>query len=68
MTLESLLQLASEVGLPKYSGASSPKMLIRAIQMQRGGEPCYLSDKRYSCNEICEWSASCQKLRAVWLR
>jgi hypothetical protein len=68
MTLASLQQLASEMGLHRYSGESSPKMLIRAIQKQRGGEPCYLGDKRYNCNEICEWSASCQKLRAVWLR
>lgn len=68
MTLESLQQLASEIGLHKYSRDTSPKILIHAIQMKRGAEPCYLSDKRYSCNEVCEWSASCQKLRAVWLR
>ena len=68
MNIESLQQLASQIGLHQHSTITSQKMLIRAIQKQRGEEPCFSTDKRYTCHETCEWCASCQKLRAVWLR
>jgi len=68
MNIESLQALASEIGLHKLSDIPSERMLIRAIQKQRGEASCYSSDKRYTCNEVCVWRASCQKLRAVWLR
>jgi hypothetical protein len=68
MNIESLQQLAAQVGLPEYRDNLSQKNLIRAIQRQRGEEACYLTDKRYTCNDACDWRASCQKLRAVWLR
>jgi hypothetical protein len=68
MNTEALQQLAHQMGLQGYSSNSSQKMLIRAIQKERGQEPCFLTDKRYSCDEVCEWRESCQKLRAVWLR
>lgn len=59
---------ANQMVMPDRRDGSSEKFQILAIQKQRGAEPCFLTDKRYSCNEICEWSASCKKLRAVWLR
>jgi hypothetical protein len=68
MNIEPLQQLASQIGLHDFSAYSSHKMLIRAIQKHRSEDPCYLSDKRYGCQEVCEWSTSCQQLRAVWLR
>jgi len=68
MNSESLQQLASQMGLQEYDNSSSRKVLIRAIQKQRGQEPCFLTDKRYTCDEVCEWRENCQKLRAVWLR
>lgn len=68
MNIESLQRLAIQIGLQQHSDNSSQKMLIRAIQKQRGEEPCFSTDKRYTCNEACEWRTSCQKLRAVWLR
>ena len=68
MTIESLQRLASQNGLNQYGNNTSQKMLIRAIQKQRGEEPCFSTDKRYTCNEVCQWRGSCQKLRAVWLR
>jgi hypothetical protein len=68
MTLESLQQLASDMGLHYYSDNTSQKMIIRAIQKQRGEEPCFTTDRRNNCNEVCEWQASCQKPRAAWLR
>jgi hypothetical protein len=68
MKIESLQQLAHEIGLKEYGHNSSQKMLVRAIQRRRGEEPCFSTDKRYTCHEVCEWRTSCQKLRAVWLR
>ena len=68
MTLDSLQLMAGEMGLHKYADSTSPKSIIRAIQIQRGEEPCFSTDKRYSCKEQCEWRNSCLKLRAVWLR
>ncbi len=68
MNIETLQQLASQIGLHRFNDCPSQKMLIHAIQKHRGGEPCFLSDKGYTCHETCEWRASCQKLRAVWLR
>lgn len=40
---------------------------IRAMQRQRGEEPCFSTDKRHSCAERCEWRKDCLKSRAVWL-
>lgn len=68
MTLESLQQLACEIGLHKYGDSMSQRVLIRAIQKHRGEEACYSTDKRYGCVSDCEWKNDCQKLRAVWLR
>jgi hypothetical protein len=68
VNIETLQQLASKIGLHRFNDYPSQKMLIHAIQKHRGRDPCFLSDKRYTCNEACEWRASCQKLMAVWLR
>lgn len=68
MNIESLQQLANQIGMPDYNDCSSQKMIIRAIQKHRGEVPCFLTDKRYGCREECEWRSSCQQLRAVWLR
>lgn len=68
MDIESQRQLASVMGLPENRDGSSEKILIRAIQKQRGEEACFLSDERYNCTKVCEWSSRCKKLRAVWLR
>lgn len=41
---------------------------VRAMQRQRGEEPCFSTDKRYSCSRQCDLRKDCLKLRAVWLR
>lgn len=41
---------------------------IRAMQQQRGEEPCFCTDKRYSCSKQCDLRKDCLRLRAVWLR
>ena len=61
-------ETVSRVGFNEYSHHSSQASAIRAIQRQRGEEPCFSTDKRYNCAEQCEWRKDCLKLRAVWLR
>lgn len=68
MNIEDFQVIENSTDLHHKRGFSSHDMIVRATQMQQGHEPCYLTDKRYTCDEICEWSASCKMLRAVWLR
>lgn len=68
MTHVQLQQLACELGINEYLTHNSQTKLIRSVQVLRGGEPCFSTEKRYDCKEECEWSQSCRKLRAVWLR
>ena len=42
--------------------------MIRTIQLARNEEPCFATDKRHDCAEICEWRRDCRKLMAAWLR
>lgn len=67
MTVEQLQQLACESGLESSVPYTSQTQLIRKIQLLRGKEPCFLSEKRYLCTDICEWSQECRKLRAQWM-
>jgi hypothetical protein len=68
MTFEQLQQLACDIGFNPASNYSSRTQDIRKIQLQRGSEACFLTEKRYTCAEICEWSQECRKLRAHWKR
>ena len=68
MTTAQLQQLASNLGIKSSAIPASKTGLIRAIQVLRNDEPCFSTDKRYDCTEICEWRQDCRKLRAVWLR
>lgn len=61
-------EAVNRAGFNEYSRHSSQASAIRAIQRQRGEEPCFSTDKRYNCAEQCEWRKNCLKLRAVWLR
>lgn len=72
----SMLVPAHESGR-HYPGQKADDMLghralapsdVRAMQRQRGEEPCFSTDKRYSCSELCDLRKECLKLRAVWLR
>ncbi|MBI4938262.1 MAG: hypothetical protein HY846_08615 [Nitrosomonadales bacterium] len=58
---------ANRMDFDGYGRCSHPSA-IWAIQRQRGQEPCFSTDKRYSCAQQCEWRKDCMKLRAVWLR
>lgn len=52
----------------KYFYKSSIKSLIWKIQEAQGRTPCYLKEERFSCKADCQWSRSCKKLTAAWLR
>lgn len=41
---------------------------VRQIQLFREEEPCFATEKRHDCVEICEWRKDCRKLMAAWLR
>ena len=66
MTYKQLQQLAFDIGLDPTTHYTSQTQRIRTIQLQRGLEPCFVTEKRYTCSEICEWSQECRKLRAQW--
>lgn len=68
MTLMELQQLARDLGVKEYATHTSQTELVRMIQALRGNEPCFSTDKRYDCTDVCEWRQNCRKLRAVWLR
>lgn len=61
-------ETAARSGFEEYNRRPLKASAVRAIQTQRGEEPCYSTDKRYNCTDPCEWRKDCTKLRAVWLR
>ena len=69
MDREKLEKLARDVGIgtSKHLLNADKKYLIREVQRALGQEPCYLTDKRYNCDDACEW-VCCKKLTAAWLR
>ena len=67
MTTEQLQQLVFDFGLNASIPYTSQTQIIRNIQLRRGSEPCFLTEKRYGCREVCEWSQECRKLKAQWM-
>lgn len=63
-----LRNLANQLGINILNYTSDNRKLVQLIQQNQGKEPCYMTDKRYSCNRQCEWGKSCKKLTASWLR
>lgn len=59
-------QMLSEIGI--NGEYYSKGQIIRLVQLQRGDDPCFATDKRYTCTEICEWGRECRKLVAQWQR
>ena len=67
MSSKPLRPWRDDAGPNRSSNASlSQTQVIRLTQLRNGGDPCYLSDKRYTCGEKCEWSQECRQLRAKW--
>lgn len=68
MTNAQLQQLACDAGI-KANIQNTPKMeLIRKIQLIRGVEPCFATEKSHDCAELCQWRRDCRGLKAVWQR
>ncbi|MBW8371952.1 MAG: hypothetical protein K0M66_13410 [Thiobacillus sp.] len=67
MTIEQLQKLACDFGLEAHAPYTSQTQLVRNIQLRCGGDPCFATEKRYGCTEICEWSGECRKLKAQWM-
>ena len=63
-----LMSIASTLGIKSYPQHASEIELIRSIQRLYNEDPCFATDKRHDCAEICEWRQDCRKLKAVWLR
>lgn len=68
MTTMQLQQRARDSGHGSCTAYTSRTQLVRIIQLQQGGEACFLTEKRYLCTAICEWSRECRKLVAQWMR
>lgn len=67
MTTKLLQQRMHDPSRQRGNVSLAQTQLIRLTQLRGGGDPCYLSDKRYNCTEKCEWSLECRKLRAKWV-
>ena len=55
-------------GFNAVKDAPSRTQTVRLRQMEQGHEPCFGTEKRFDCAEICEWRRDCHKRVAVWLR
>lgn len=68
MTTTQLQQRARDSELWACTAYTSRTQLVRTIQLRQGDDPCFLTEKRYLCNAICEWGRECRKLIAQWMR
>lgn len=68
MTIAQLQQLARDAGLKNPVSHTPKEELIRKIQLLRGDEPCFATDKSHDCAEICQWRRDCRRLKAAWQR
>jgi len=68
MNIEELHTMANTHGLSNINTYIPKKTLIRKIQEAKGDEPCFLSDKRFSCREKCRFGSDCKQLTAAWMR
>jgi hypothetical protein len=66
MTITGLQQLAKAVGVKKPERIDSKLELIRQIQLTCNHLPCFRTQRRERCKEVCLWQADCQKLLAEW--
>jgi len=52
------------LGLRACATHYTQTLLIRKIQQHFGEEPCYATDKRNECSEICEWRRNCRPYKS----
>lgn len=63
-----LQQLMASPGFNDCAHGASQTQLIRETQIERGDEPCFATEMRHDCAQLCEWRRDCRKLMAAWLR
>ena len=69
MQRDNLAAISEIRGAPGSAVLGNETGLIRTLQVARGGEPCFMSEKRLTCKYIgCEWRRECRRLLAVWKR
>ncbi|HEY8095460.1 MAG TPA: DUF2934 domain-containing protein, partial [Methylobacter sp.] len=63
MTVLSLQELATFIGIKDSKGMLSEIELVRAIQDTTGHSPCFRSEINMTCDELeCKWRTECRKL------
>lgn len=68
-SIAQLMDIASTLGIKNHPQQHMSEIeLIRSIQRLYHEDPCFATDKRHDCAEMCEWRQDCRKLKAVWLR
>ncbi len=68
MTYEQPQQLAGDAGIRANIQNTPKEELIRKIQLLRGVEPCFATEKSHDCAELCQWRRDCRRPKAVWHR
>lgn len=61
-------KIANTLGFNGGNFDKSRTQVIREIQMARDEDPCFGTDMRHDCAEMCEWRRECRKPVAAWLR
>ena len=61
-------QITASAGFNGSAHGASQTQLVRETQIKRGEEPCFATDMRHDCAQLCEWRRDCRKLMAAWLR
>lgn len=67
MTILSLQQLATFIGIKHPENMRSEIELVHAIQNAIGHSPCFRSEINMACEEMeCKWRTECRKLISAW--
>ncbi len=60
---------ARRTGVPDAGLTGSAVAKVHRLQVARGGEACFRTEKRWTCDESdCEWRRECRRLMAEWMR
>lgn len=68
MDTRELQEKASQLGID-FGWSTRTTVLIRAIQQNQGDAPCFATELRHICQNLCcPWRADCLKPIAEWRR
>jgi hypothetical protein len=60
--------MANKFGSNRGDFDKPKAQIIREMQMAHNEDPCFGTDKRHDCAEMCEWRRECREPIAAWLR